>query len=114
MLVLGGTLAVHVLLMVVLDAGGQWSRNRVHHVAPRVELVDIETEPPPPPPPPPPVAMKSVEPEPDPDPPKKAVTKKADPPPDPVPTPPVPPNTPPDPDSGGAPVVAMKDIAPAA
>jgi protein TonB len=113
MLIVGGTIAVHVIMMVVFDAGGQWSRNRTHTPPPRVELIDIQAEPEPPPPPKPPPAMKSVEPE-EIDPPKKVVTKKADPPPDPVPTPPVSPDTPVDPDSGGAPVVQMKDIAPAA
>ena len=114
MLVIGGSIAVHVILMVMVDAGGQWSRNRPHHAAPRVELVDIEPVIEPPQAPKPPPAMKSVEPEIEPPKVKVAVPKKADPPPDPVPTPPVPTDTPPDPDSGGAPVVTMKDVAPAA
>jgi periplasmic protein TonB len=115
MLVLGGSIAVHVLLLVVIDAGGQYSRGLPRAPTPSVELVDIVTEPPPPPPkpPPPPPAMKSVEPEPEPPKAKIAEPRKADPPPDPVPPPVVPPG-PPDPNSGGAPVVTMKDVAPSA
>jgi protein TonB len=116
LMIAGGTAAIHILLLVVIDAGGQYGKRGVYVPAPRVELVDIEPPPPPPPPPPP---VKPDDPPPPP-PPKPAAIVKRDPtprettppPPDQPPTPPPDPTLPPDP--GGAPVVKMADVAPAA
>jgi protein TonB len=103
-LVAAGTIAVHVILLVVIDAGGVYARRDPPRPTPRVELVDIETPPPPPPPPPPPVA-KAVEP------PKVVEPRRIRSPEpvkaDPVPPPPLPPEVTPTDDPGGAPVVKM-------
>ncbi len=94
--ILAGTFAVHLALAAVIDAGGQFGRERV---PPAIELIEIE-EPPPPPPevvPPivPPVLPTIAPPVPTPVPPTVApqVTRTA--PRDPTPAPPDP--TPPDP-----------------
>jgi len=117
LLVIGGTVAIHVILLVVVDAGGQYVRRHPHVPAPHIEVVDIlpddPPKPPDPPPPPPPVEPVPAIAAP---PPKVATHKVAPPPPsDPVPPPPTPTDTPPDPNAGGAPVVTtMSDIAPSA
>src|SRR5258705_694514 len=54
LLVIGGTIAVHTLLLVTIDAGGQYIRRHPHVPPPHIEMVDVETPDPPPPPLPPP------------------------------------------------------------
>jgi protein TonB len=112
LLIAAGTVAVHVIFLIVVDAGGQYGRRPPRIEAPSVQLIEIETPPPPPPPPPKPIPQ---EPEPVEPPKPRAIVKRVE-------TPPPPPDfqppdtTPPDPnpDSGGAPVVAMENLAPAA
>jgi protein TonB len=119
LLVLGGTVAVHVLLLVVIDAGGQIARERPDPPAPRIEMFEIDVTPPPPPPEPPPPEPKAEEPPP-PEPPKARVAVKQDVPKetvrrqpvDPVPPPAPDPNAKPDP--GGTPVMTLGDITPTA
>ena len=112
LLTVGGTVAVHVLLLVVLDAGGTYAHRRPHTPAPRIEVFDVEVEPPPPPPPPPP-EVAAVQPPP---PVKNAprVRVRTPPPPAASEPPPLVKPEPGPPDPGGAPVVTMKDVAPAA
>lgn len=111
-LALAGTLALHTLIVVGADAVVVTNPPRPRIAAPRVELVDIEV-PRPLPPPPPPVARQ---PEPAPvreEAPKRTAPRQrvaaAQPPPRAAEPPP-----PASPDPGGAPTVAMDDIAPAA
>src|SRR5690349_25002153 len=104
--------------MVTIDAGGQYVRHHPHVSPPVIELVDIQPKDPPKPPDPPPPPPPEVKAEPVPVPvekPRIATHRVPTPPPvDPVPPPVTPPDTPPDPNAGGAPVVAMKDVAPSA
>ncbi len=115
-LALAGTLAIHLLFIVGADAVTVLYPPGTSTPTPRIELVEIEVPPVLKPPPPP---VRPPEPEVQPEPPKEAPKPRAiravqpD-----LPPPPAepPPPTPPDPaaDPGGAPTVAMPDIAPAA
>lgn len=118
-LALAGTLGVHLLFLVVADAVTVIYAPEPAKPTPRIELVEIE----PPPilsPPPPPVLPPEPEikqPEPPQEAPKPRAVRAAvqpdlRPPPPAEPPPPAPPD--PSPDPGGAPTVAMPDIAPAA
>jgi periplasmic protein TonB len=110
-----GTLAIHLVMVVTVDAITVYNPYQPAPPAPRVEMIDVEVPPPPEPPkpPPPPVAKEPepVEETPAPDPkPRQKVAARQE-------TPPPPENPPPPPDpgaSGGDEVVQMEDIAPAA
>lgn len=117
-LALGGTLAIHTIMVIAVDAVTVIYPYRPSPPAPRVELVEVEVPPPPEPPkPPPPVVKKEepepvkAEPEPDPKPRQKVAAREPSPPP--TDEPPPPPQDDPAP-SGGDEVVQMEDIAPAA
>jgi protein TonB len=60
-LVAAGTIAVHVILLVAIDAGGAYARRAPPRPTPKVEFVDVEVKQPELPPPPP-VDQKIVEP----------------------------------------------------
>lgn len=112
-----GTFAIHLIMIVTVDAITIYNPYQPSPPAPRVEMIDVEVPPPPEPPkPPPPPVAKEPEPvkeTPAPDPrPRQKVAAKA-----PAETPPPPDQPPPPPDpgaSGGDEVVQMDDIAPAA
>jgi periplasmic protein TonB len=115
LLVLGGTIAIHVLLLVMLDVITVTNPPEPREVAPRVELVEIEvpTPPPPLPPPPEPEVQAPTEPVAQPEPAKPRArtvpapqVRTAQPPP--------PRNEDPTSDPGGAQTIQMPDIAPAA
>ncbi len=116
MLALAGTAAVHVILAVFVDAMVVTHPIVIPPPAPHIELFEVKVEPPPEPKPPPP----PVEPEPEPEPktppkvpppriarPQPRIRQPVQPPPE---TPP--PATTPSPDSGGAPVVHIDNLAP--
>lgn len=120
-LAIAGTLAIHTLLIVGADAVTVMNPYE-RKATPRIELVEVEV-PPVLKPPPPPVKPPEPEPQAKPEPPKEAPkppTTRAIQPTAPPPTPaePPPPAAEPEPeptlDSGGAPTVAMPDIAPSA
>ena len=123
MLAFAGTLAIHTLLFIAADAIVVIYPPEIAEIAPRIEMIEVEVpkEPPPPPPPPPAEEAAPDEPPPAPDtppPPPRAqpqpqVRRAAQP-----RTTEPPPAAPSRParrsDPGGAPVVSMDDIAPAA
>ena len=121
-LALGGTLAIHLIFVVVVDAVTVVNPYRPPPPAPRIDLVEVEVPPAPPKPPPPPVEEPKPEPKALPpeapkeapkQPPKQRVARRSEPAATPSITEPPPPaidDTP----SGGDEVVQMEDIAPAA
>jgi protein TonB len=115
-LALGGTFAIHVLLVVAADAVTVIYPYRPSPPAPRVELVEIEVpKPPEPPKPPPPPVAKEPEPEPEVERPKPKPAQKVAAQPQPPPPETAPPPLPDDPTpAGGDEVVQMPDIAPGA
>jgi protein TonB len=117
------TVAVHTLLAVGIDAAGVLGGGRTPPTPPpRIELVDIQMPPPPPPappaPPPPPEAAPAPTPPPPTRTPKAPPAMKTPSPPPATETPPPPDtpttNAPLDPSAGGAEVVALPDVVPAA
>jgi len=115
-LALGGTLAIHLIFVVAIDAVTVIYPYRAAPPAPRVELVDVELPPPEPPKPPPPPVAKEPEPE-QPKPPEEApkpkqrvAARQEQPPPPTNEPPPVEDPTP----AGGDEVVQLDDIAPSA
>jgi periplasmic protein TonB len=112
-----GTFALHLVMVVAVDAITVYNPYIPAPPAPRVQMIDVEVPPPPPEPPkppPPPVAKEpepvKEQPAPDPKPRQRVAARQPEAPPPPEDTPP-----PPDPGaSGGDEVVQMEDIAPAA
>jgi len=122
-LALAGTIAVHLVVLTLGDALVVLNPHIPEPPAPHIEMFDIEPPPPPVEPPPPEAKAPEPEPEPEPEPakappPAKLATtpqpRQETPTPPPTDEPPPPPSTTTDPDSGGAPVVKMDDIAPSA
>ena len=103
LLALGGTIAVHVIILVLLDVVQVTVKDPEREVAPRIEMVEVEIPKVKPPPPPPPAVQARVEPQPRPDPKPRIRTREPEIR-EPV-RPPPPSDTPPAPDAGGAPVV---------
>jgi protein TonB len=116
-LAFAGTLAIHTLLIVTVDAVVVSFPYRPKPPAPHVELVEVEVPKPPEPPkpPPPPVAKPEVKPEPPKDVPKQRVAKRViDEPPPPQEPPPAEPPPVQDTSSGGDEVVTLDDAPPGA
>lgn len=114
-LAIAGTLAIHTILVVAVDAVVVIYPHVESPPAPRVELVDVEVpEPPPEPPKPPPPAVKPPEPVVPQETPKPTRTVKRIQEPPPAPTTEPPKDIPVTDTPGGDEVVQMADIAPAA
>lgn len=116
-LALGGTAAIHLIMVVAIDAITVIYPYRPSPPAPRVELVEVEVPKPEPPKPPPPPVPKEPEPQqPEPPPreqpkPRQRVAAQEQPPPPEQAPPPIPDDPTP---AGGDEVYQMPDIAPAA
>ncbi|MGE5181822.1 MAG: energy transducer TonB [Acidobacteriota bacterium] len=117
-LAMSATLAIHLLVAVIADAIVVTHPARYDDDPPRVELIDIKYDPPPPPKaaPLPEPEQPKVEPEPAPAVARERVAQPHAPPRSETPPPPIepPPSAPASPDPGGAPVLKIDDLAPAA
>lgn len=116
------TVAIHIALGGGMELASEYGRSDREPPPPRFEMVKLDTRRAPPPPPPPAIEPPPPPPPPAPTAPRKATPQRvvtrtaptADPPPTtPPPTTP-PPTAAPNPTAGGAPVVTLPDIAPAA